>query len=236
MRHMKKRKNVLLVIGAVLVIMIIGITLIRQSEREWSFEEGFYELQKIDEKHNTSYHTEMLNETMVPLEEIPKLIEDITAFEKSLSKRSNSVEVKALFIFTDIRKLMLTSQWYFQLGEQLGDTGLVNDATGFSCNEAEDIINTAFYYNESFVYGLQAEEEIDDMLYMYKYHPRLWDLVGVDTSKARFFASDLRHIRHIPINNLQSLEVYCDITGIKHETTYLPFVYEREFVPKEVFA
>jgi hypothetical protein len=177
----------------------------------------------------------MLNGTMVPLDEIPLLIEDLKEFENSLNKKSNDVEVKALFLFTDIRKLMLTSQWYFQQGKALGDTGLVNDASGLSCKEAEQIIDGAFFFNESYIYGLYAEDEIDDLLYMYKYHPRVWNLVGIDKDRVDFFKSDLKHIKHIPINNLKSLEVYCGITGVKHETTYKPYIYERELIPKEVF-
>lgn len=237
MKHTAKRKSIFFVMGVLLVILIIGITLVRQSGKELSFEEGFHDLQEIDKKYNASFHTEVLNETMVSLDEIPKLIEDINSFEDSLNKNSNSAEVKGLFLFTDIRKLMLTSQWYFQKGKALGDTGLVNDDLGFSCNEAQDIIDTAFFFNESFVYGLQAEEEIDDLLYMYKDHPLLWELVGIDANKTRFFRSDLHHIKHIPMNNLKSLEVYCDLKGIEDKTTYTKkFEYVREVIPKEAFT
>ncbi len=71
---------------------------------------------------------------------------------------------------------------------------------------------------------------------MHKYHPKLWSLVGIDENRTRFFRSDLQYVKHIPINNLKSLDVYCNIRNIKHETTFTKkFDYKREIVPKEVY-
>ena len=202
--------------------------------KDYTFEKGFEAFTEIDQKYNTSFHTEMLNETMPAKDDIPLIIEDLAAFEKKLDPSSDDPEVKALFLFSDIRKLMLTSQWYFRFGEEIGDIGLAADEDGFSCAEAQYIIDSAFYYNESFIYGSQAEEELDDLLYMYKYHPTMWDLIGIEENKTRFYLSDLKYIRHIPLNNLKSLDVYCGIRGIKHESTFTKgFTYERELVPKE---
>lgn len=218
--------------AALFILAIVLIALFWK--RAYTFEKGFQALTEIDQKYNTSFHTEMLNETMPAKDDIPLLIEDLAAFEKKLDSSSNDPEVRALFLFSDIRKLMLTSQWYFQFGKEIGDIGLVTDEDGFSCAESQYIIDAAFNYNESFIYGLQAEEELDDLLYMYKYHPMMWDLIGVEENRTRFYLSDLKYIRHIPLNSLKSLDVYCGMKGIKHESTFTKsFVYERELVPKE---
>lgn len=233
----RKTKKALRKIGgaACVIAMVIAVIVLVNigGNRELAFEEGFEELQKIDEKYNTSFFAEQLNVTMVPLNIIPSMIEDIKAFEKSLSRKSESHDTKTLFLFTDVRKLMLTSQWYFQKGEELGEEGLVNDETGFSCQEANQIIDAAFYYNESYTYGLQAEEELDDLLYIYTYYPEVMSLIGIDLKKTEFYRSNLKAIRHIPLNNLKSLEVYCGITGIRHQTTYTQqFQYDREPIPR----
>ena len=232
---MRKKVSMMVAGGIELIAVLVLVVLFFLIDREVTFEEGFDELKEIDEKYNTSFHVEMLNGTMVAKDDIPLMLEELKEFEGSLSA-SSSPEMDALFLFVDIRKLMLTSQWYFQLGEEIGDVGLVNDESGFSCGESQDILNAAFYFNESFAYGFQAEEEIDELLYINKYHPTLWKLVGVDDQKTRFFKSDLKYIRHIPLNNLKSLEVYCGIAGVKQETTLTKkFEYARELVPKEVW-
>lgn len=240
MKRLPASNKVTAAIGiGILILVIISIILIRtvrERGAEYRFEEGYNHLEATSNKYNTSFHTEILNETMPSLGDIPNIIKEIQEFESTLSKKSNDPEMSAIFLFIDIRKLMLTSQWYFQKGKEIGNVGLVNDEEGFSCTEAPQITDAAYYYNESFIYGLQAEEEIDDLLYMHKYHPKLWQLVGIDENKTKFFKSDLRSIRHIPINNLKSLEVYCNMRGIKHETTYTKgFEYEREIVPKEFY-
>ena len=234
----KKKKWQKWASGGVLVVIAIATIILLTSEQKkvYTFEEGFYQLQEIDRKFNTSYHREELNETMPPIETIPVILEEIKKFESMLDKKSPSLDMKALFIFSDIRKVMLTSEWYFQKGKEIGNKGLVNDAEGFSCREAPEIIDATFYFNESFIYATQAQSEIDDVLYMYKYHPDVWRLMGIDQNRTRFFRSDLKHIRHTVLNNMKSVDVHCNIRGIKHQTTLTkPFEYTRELVPKEVF-
>jgi len=138
--------KVILTIGIVLVVIIGLIIIVTQKEKEYTFEEGFNALQEIDNKYNTSFRTERLNVSMPPADVIPSIIKDIQSFESTLDKKSQSPEVKALFLFSDIRKLMLTSEWYFQKGMELGDKGLVNDPTGFSCSETQDIITATFKF------------------------------------------------------------------------------------------
>jgi hypothetical protein len=236
-----KKKHQNMVAGIVILITtIILITTfkpidIKKEQKEITFKEGFNHLEKLSKKYNTSFHTEELNVTMPELDDIPLLLEDIKEFEETLDPASTSYDSQALFLFTNIRKLMLTSQWYFQQGTALGDIGIVNDQEGFSCAESQYIIDGAFLFNESWVYGLYAQDHIDDILYMFKYHPTVVNLVGIDENKTRFFRSDLRNIRHIPINNLQSIDVYCGIRNIKHKTTYQPFQYTRKQIPEELF-
>ncbi len=228
-------------VGVLIMVIIAAIVIIIalkgfESKKEYSFEEGFAKLQEIDQKYSTSFHREKLNGSMPSVETIPLIMEEIKKFEETLDKGSSEVETQGIFLFSDIRKLMLTSEWYFLQATEIGDVGIVNDPEGFSCREAPEIIDATFYYNESFVYATQAQSEIDDLLYMYKYHPNVWGLVGIGVNKTRFFGSDLKSIRHTVINNMQSLEVYCNMKGIKQQTTLTQkFEYERKIIPKEVF-
>lgn len=224
---------IFVIIAIALIIIVFGSF---NAKKEYSFEEGFAKLQQIDQKYDTSFHNEQLNVSMPSVEIIPLIIEDIKEFEETLDESSSDVDTQGIFFFSDIRKLMLTSEWYFLQAAEIGEAGIVNDPGGFSCREAPEIIDATFYYNESFMYAAQAQSEIDDLLYMYKYHPDVWRLVGIDLNKTRFFKSDLKSVRHTIINNLESLKVYCGISGIKHQTTLTKiFYYNREIIPKEVF-
>ena len=230
-------KSYTLYIGIVLIIVsvliVFAIIFIKQTgNNEYTFEEGYNALKKIDERYDTSFHTEMLNGTIPSADTIQLMLKDLKDFEAPLDKNSQTPDMRALFLFLDIRKLMLTSEWYFQKGVGIGDIGLVTDEDGFSCGEAKYIIDSAFYFNETFIYASKAEEELDDLLYMTMNHPKIWELVGVQDNKTAFYYSDLRYIRHIPLNSMKSLDVRCDIRGINQKTTYTqPFKYTREVLP-----
>ncbi len=209
----QKKSYVLPIISALFVIAIVGSLLVLKGNRQYTFQEGFEKLQELDEKYGASFKGEQINltEASIPSEEnIPLLLEEIKQFEQTI-KPSPSDETKALLLFIDARKLMLTSGWYWHQGQKLGEKGLVLDESGFACNEAQEVIDGAFYFNETFTYARQAQAELDTLLINYRHIPGLFDLVGTDKNKTNFYKSVLKPIRHVPLNNVYYLEKLCNI-------------------------
>jgi len=195
------------------VIAIAGSLLILKGGQQYTFQEGFEKLQEFDEKYGASFKGEQINltEASIPSEEnIPLLLEEIKQFEQTI-KPSPSDETKALLLFIDARKLMLTSEWYWHQGQNLGDDGLVLDESGFACNEAQEVIDGAFYFNETFTYARQAQSELDTLLLNYRHIPGVLDLVGTNQNKTNFYKSGLSFIRHVAINNVYYLEKLCGV-------------------------
>ena len=187
------------VFGALVILIVIALVL---NQKQTSFEEGFKTLEKLDARYNTNYHNERLNKTMIDLEFTDPIIEDIEKWEKKWTKEENTTDTRALLLFTNIRKNMITSQKFWRLGEEFGSVGRAGD--GFRCNEEPFIINAAYYYNQSWVKGLDAQLKLDTLLYEYREVRRLRELVGIDNAK-----SPLRDIKNIAVNNIALLELHC---------------------------
>jgi len=98
------------------------------------------------------------------------------------------------------------------VGEIIGDKGLVADEDGFSCSDAGYIINEGYYYNLSYGSGLEAYELLSDLLDKYRDVPQLWDLVGINEEKPRFLYSPLGEIKIDIRKNLKVLEDFCFLT------------------------
>ncbi len=212
----QKKSYVPHLIIALFVIAIVWSLLVLKGNQQYTFQEGFEKLQEIDKKYGASFKGEQVNltEASIPSEEnIPLLLGEIKQFEQTI-KPSPSDEGRALLLFTDARKLMLTAEWYWYQGHKLGDKGLVLDEMGFTCNEAQEIIDAAFYFNETFNYARQAQAELDALLVNYPQIPGVLDLVGTNKNKTNFYKSGLKPVRHVPINNVYYLEKLC---GIKAE-------------------
>ncbi len=69
MYKLHKKKKTIVTIAILSGIAILLLMLLKPSQI-LTFEEGFTKLKEIDKKYNTSFHTEMLNKSMVPLAEI----------------------------------------------------------------------------------------------------------------------------------------------------------------------
>ncbi len=217
---MKEKKSFLsrekykwIIIGLCILILLIGLSIVlnKYDKKEFTFEEGFKELQDIDINFNASFHDEKLNKTTVKKENIKPMLDELKKFEDTLDKRSKSPHIEALLLFIDIRKMMLTSQWYYHLGREFDDRGIVIDEQGFSCREAEDVLEAAFFFNETITYASFAQSELDDLLYSYQEIPKLHQVVGTDENKTRFFYSPLDYYSLVVRTNLAAVKKHCPI-------------------------
>ena len=203
---MKKTTFYGLIIGMCLLIAIAGC---KPKEKSPTFAEGFQQLEDLDKKFNASFKQEQLNTSMVAVEKSDVLIKELEAFEKNLKKKAPSKDQEALLFFINIRKDMLLSQKYYQLGEKIGDIGLVKDEKGFSCSEIKYLLDAAHYFNLSFVHGYNAVSHLDDLLYQYRDVSQLQDLVGLNQNKTAFYKSPLDHAKNVDRDNTLALEKNC---------------------------
>ena len=104
------------------VYLLLALILIAGCQN--TFEGTFNKIEKISKEHDTSFFTEELNRTVVPLPEIMPLIKDI----ESVKADDNASER-----FIEARINMLRSQLYWQLAMNLGSLGRADD--GFYCKE-----------------------------------------------------------------------------------------------------
>lgn len=141
------------------------------------FKGNFDRLEKISKEHGTSFFTERLNTTVVPLGKITPLIDDLDAVK---------VRDNASIRFKDARINMLRSELYWQLAMDIGAVGRVED--GFKCEEKAHIKRAEDYFNKTHFYGLAAYNGLDLLLRDY---PEYRDIVGVGENKTKFYYSPI---------------------------------------------
>lgn len=195
-----------IIIGMALLIAGCGA-----GSEKYTFANRFAELRVLDQEFNTSFKTERVGKQMVVLENIDPLLEKLEERKREIEKATSTSETAAILDFVEIRKLMLLAQKNFQLGVKIGDIGLVTDAKGYSCSEVKYILDAAYYFNESWSYGVTAESRLDDLLFKYAEVPRLQEVVGLDENKTAFYSSPLDQIKNIARNNYEALEKNCKV-------------------------
>ena len=199
----RKKRTVI----AIIILLMLGFIVGQVWFRPTAFKQGFKQLSELDQKYGTAYAEERLNRTMIGMQNADAMIEALEKKKFSWEQEENTSDVQALNLFTEIRIKMIKSQKFFQLGEQLGDIGKA--VGGFRCSEEAYLLNAAYYYNQSWVQGLDAQLKIDDLLYAYRDVSGMQALVGVNDNKTKFFYSPLSAIKHIAINNVDALKKYC---------------------------
>ena len=209
------KKTVLCAVMGICILVLVGGC--KQKEQSPTFAEGFQQLADLDKKFNASFKQEQLNQSMVAEEKTDAFIKELEAFKKNLQKKLPSKDQEALLFFMDIRKDMLLSQKYYQLGEKIGDIGLVKDESGFSCSEIKYLLDAAHYFNLSFVHGSSAVSHLDDVLYQYQDVNQLQDLVGLNQNKTAFYKSPLDHAKNVARDNMQALEKNCRFKVVTKE-------------------
>ena len=200
-RHSKHILTVAIIIAAVILFLILR-------PKEITFEKGFHNMLKLDERYNASFKFERLNQTMVDVDKIDPFIKDLEKFKEKISKYDDNSDIQALNLLLDARINMLRSEKYFFLGREIGDIGIA--AGGFRCSEASYLINAAYYYNSSFKYGVHAYSQLDDLLNIYKNVTNLRKLIGIDETKIKFYASPVFGAEAIADSNIDALVKYCN--------------------------
>ena len=212
---MKKRNNqkkVYLIIGAAIILIILLLVLNQTPVRDFTFEEGYNEIVQLDEKYETSFKTESIPDELINYKNVDPFVEDLTALreEVALSANKNPTEEKeALLLLIDARTLMILSEKSYTNGKSIGPMGIADDEEGFSCREAGYLINGAYYFNKSDGAGVEAYLALDKLLGHNQQTPGVWDLVGVNDEKPRFFYSKLGAIKITVARNLIALEEFC---------------------------
>lgn len=204
-----------------LISMLIILTACTTSlSVPYSFEDGFEEFKKIDEKYNTSFHTEELNSSIVAWNDIAPMRDEVKRLKNRIDDTASENDNKftnhsdALSLFAEIRLLMLESEAYWHQARKIGNLGLVTDPTGFRCNEARYILEATNYYNRSYTAAIFAQRKIDDLLIYYKEIPQLRELIGINENKTRFFKSPLWWLKNAARDNVDALKKNCGFDDI----------------------
>lgn len=201
------------VILMVAFLGLIGCTL----EKEYTFAQGFADLQELDAAYNASFKEEKLGKMMIPLENVDVFLEKLEETEEDVKETKDSRDKEAVLVFISIRKAMVISEKNYQLARKIGNIGLVEDKEGFTCGEAKYILDTAYLFNESFVAARKAISALDDLLYYYRDVEQLQELVGLDENKTQFYDSSLDILSKTIKLNHQALENNCKIKVVTKE-------------------
>lgn len=208
----KAQKKVYLVMGAIIILILLLLVLKPAPPRDFTFKEGFNEVVKLDEKYETSFKTEHIPDQLINFKHVDPFIVDLTKLreEVALSADENPTnEKEALLLLIDARTLMLLSEKSYTMAKAIGPIGLADDEDGFSCMESGYLINSAYYLNKSYGAGLQGYLFLDQLLGNNQFTPDVWDLVGINEEKPKFFYSRLGDIKLTVEKNLIALEEFC---------------------------
>lgn len=200
-----------LIVG-IAIMAIIFLLLLTQTTRNFTFEEGFEEITKLDERYETSFKTEKLTTNLVNYKNVDPYVKDLGELREEVSisiDKTYSKEKEALLLFIDARALMLLSQKSYIMAETIGPRGLAEGEQGFSCLDAGYLINGAYYINKSYGAGLEAYLLLDRLLGNYQTVPTVWKLVGVNEEKPKFFYSNLGGMKTTVDRNILALEEFC---------------------------
>ena len=160
------------------LLLVAGLLLVSACATTYtSLEDTITASQKIDAAYNTSYRTERLNRTMVPLDEIQSMGDDL----RDLRRRVTDPDGQ---LFIDIRLLMLDSQRLFHLAQTFGDIPFMSK--GVTCGDASLIRDGNRLYMESLKQGVAATVKMDDLLYR---SATAREILGTDKQKIEFYKS-----------------------------------------------
>jgi hypothetical protein len=200
------------VIMGIAIIGILFLLVLTQTTKEFTFEEGFNEITKLDEKYETSFKTEKLPTDLINYKNVDPYVKDLGELREEVANsidKTYSKEKEALLLFIDARALMLLSQKSYTMAETLGPRGLAEGEQGFSCLDAGYLINGAYYINKSYSAGLEAYLLLDRLLGNNQNTSNVWELIGIDEEKPNFFYSNLGGMKITVERNIIALEDYC---------------------------
>lgn len=202
-RKIRRHKKYFISIPVIVIVIIIYFLM----SSELTFEKGFNRLLSYDDKYNASFKLERLNRTMVDLDLIDPFIQELEIFKEKLSKYEDNKDIQALTLLTDARINMLKSEKHFHLARNIGDIGIASG--GFKCSEEPYLINSAYYYNNSYIHGIKAYSQLDDLLNIYRDVPNLRKLVGINETKVKFYSSPIFGAQGIATLNIDALSEFC---------------------------
>ncbi|MDP4012048.1 MAG: hypothetical protein Q8R00_00365 [Candidatus Nanoarchaeia archaeon] len=182
-----------------LVVFIVGC--------QSNLEATYNQMEKISKKYDTSFRTEELNVSTLPLGKVNDLIGEI---EKVTAKDEPSMQIK------EIRLNMLKSSLYWELALKAGPVGFASD--GFKCSEKQFLEVTGDYLNKSHYYGSKAIIDLDNFLYTY---PEYREVIGFreagsdKDTRANFFFSPLGWVKSQERYNRELYAQVCTAEALK---------------------
>ena len=199
MKRLTKKISLKYLFAVIVIIILLALIITYVTpQKKYSFEEVFYEIKALDEKYDTDFKKEDINNVIIDYKNIDPYLKDILTYEE-----------KAIITLIDARTLMLFSEKNYHQAKIYGDRGMVTDKGGFSCSEAGYIINSAYYFNLTWGSGIQAYITLDQLLDVYRDVNKVWDLIGINEEKPAFFYSNLGDIKTEVANNLYVLKNIC---------------------------
>lgn len=185
----------------------------------YSFEKGFNEMIKIDNRYNTSFYTEALDvenkfsdgwlfpfdwdRTLIDINNVDSMISDLSKLRTKIESMEKTKDTEALLLVIDARIKMLESERLYQIGQTIGDKG---DAYGgFRCKEKPYVLNLFYYFNESSMIGQESTDIFDKLLTDY---PQTRGFLS-EENRPKFYDSPFWPIRRYAIYNKAIVEQLC---------------------------
>ncbi len=184
---------------------MVGLLFLAACAQEYTFEQGFKDMRKIDEKYSINFHREKLNGTMVKMELVNEVLRDLEELEQKVKKKQGT-EVQDVLDLITVRKKMIESQRYWILAKQIGPQGVTRD--GFTCADALEVREATLYYAQSWQYAIDAQRLLDEILAR---NLASWEFIGTDREKPEFYRSKLDYIAEDIRFNIINMRETCKI-------------------------
>ncbi len=189
----------------IMIIIALAVFLAGCSKQEYTFEQGFKDMKKIDERYGIDFHKEKLNGTMVNIEIINDVLTDLEELQRE-AKQKQGPEVQDVIYLLEARTKMIESQRYWILAKQVGPRGVTRD--GFTCSDVQYVRDATQYYAESWQYAMGAQRILDEIL---AGNNGTWELIGTDREKPDFYRSRLDYIADDIRFNIRNMLETCKI-------------------------
>ena len=189
----------------VMVIIALAIFLAGCSQGEYTFRQGFEDMKKIDNRYDINFHKEKLNGTMVNLELVNDVLQDLESLQRKVQQKKGP-EVQDVVGLLEARMEMIESQRYWILAKMIGPRGVTRD--GFACSDAPYVREASLYYAQSWQHAIDAQRILDEILAR---NQATWEIIGTDQEKPDFYRSRLDYISDDVQFNAQNMLDACKI-------------------------
>jgi len=170
---------------------------------EYTFDNTFEDIEKLNKEYVTEWKKERLGKYMVNLNLIDPYIEELQTLKQWMA--AAETDEKAL-LFVKARMVMLQSQKEFQNAVAFGAQGAVNE--GSTCEDVDTLKQATKNYNASLQLGHEFNKKIDKILRLAvtDEQKEIRDMIGINTKKPRFYLSPFGDIYKLTASNTIFIE------------------------------